>query len=654
MLKRPNPDDDADGQSIAVPTDYPQQQQQQQPDVDMQQQQKRVKEGRVHRHHGRDKGDTLAPKHKKQRTEKGEAGASPAATAAPGSIKKKKKKPESIDGSRGDSAAPKSTMAAKDSLGKAVSDAAASAATRVAPASAPLAAESAPEPVRSAAAVEPKSTEKVAPAMASEDLVPPNRRAESDLQPLHGAADRSSGIDRDGCEFAPVRRDTIRSDYDDVISSLPRSGLHDSASRDLFEGIFDDFCDDGGGRFYASSGIRRGEDAEMAALPMQSGNRSEDTIGSIVSVTPAPGQDARQQQHQHQQDMMIDADQQYAMVRFSMSVPSGVRWVAPPAIETGTLDQAHILGMGDLEQLMLKWIIRPALFPAAYCNARAMCPCHIAVAGRSGSGKRTAVSLLCKTYHVAFAAIDSYVKDDIARCVRSAIERAPCVVMFDDFPALARRPGFLDEFSFEIRSGAARSSGVWFVFSAETIEPFLPNCANPDDSVFDLVRDRVAVAERINNRALARLIEEVFLPRDGKTTIRPPLIESQRLQLASACNDASPGDAFYFAAKVVFSAVGKLSPTDITARFGDSARQRKDEIDPRSVPAATYTVSWSKDIDPLLKEVANVRQELTAVRKSICGIPASFLSRGQKPMPGCGPTSISLSCSPPPSMPEFI
>ena len=137
------------------------------------------------------------------------------------------------------------------------------------------------------------------------------------------------------------------------------------------------------------------------------------------------------------------------------------------------LEKAGVAGLECIEELVTKWIVRPAIFPKAYARVIGACGVgHVGIVGRSGCGKLTAVQSLCQVHGLTLVALDKYCRDDLRDCVAYAVRHVPCVLLFDGITKLFACPGFADEFALQIRG--IKFDGVWCVFSSDDAAPFSP------------------------------------------------------------------------------------------------------------------------------------------------------------------------------------
>ena len=369
---------------------------------------------------------------------------------------------------------------------------------------------------------------------------------------------------------------------------------------------------------------------------------------------------------QDQQQKERECAYKTVQTRFLAYRSSGICWIDDRG---HILAQAGIEGLDTIEDLITRWVVLPALQPIAYARIIESISTSVGIVGREGIGKRTAVLALCKAYGITMLCMRIYFKGDIRSCLWYGASHKPCVLYFDDIANLFKQPGFLEEFTYEIRT--TKILNVWFVFSAETIAPFVPSatrmyiqevsntqselasktCASnkpgvtgvatvldalqsiapPNDSsvvdtsVYDMVGERVIFIPEFHRDTIAMLIKNEFLPKRCHVKMQPPIDSTQFLTLSLACQGVTPADGYYFAFKVFMNACNHMPQLDLFRLFGNVRMQqcRAEESHARgstSNPSiyAEITAKWEDDLFPLIQTVTPSGKAMGDESTSIC------------------------------------
>ena len=294
--------------------------------------------------------------------------------------------------------------------------------------------------------------------------------------------------------------------------------------------------------------------------------------------------------------------------RFLVYRSEGVRWISDVA--NNVLAQAGVVGMERIEDLLTKWIVRPALFPMGYVRVLENTASNVGIVGRSGLGKRTAVTVLCKAYGITLLCIDTFFRNDIHNCLYYAARNTPCVVLFDKVERLFGQPGFAEEFAFEVR--LARIPKVWYVFTGETMLHFVPNEAELFTSLVSLRQ-----TANLNNRERhVRLGNAGGRDGDHEASTHMSLQQSIFAANFSASIAQSDGSSYSGAALAssrqqssIVLALETLKSMPLRVMFGMCEEQTRDPTTAASLSSAKST-PYAASFGMSLIELVNDRIEV--------------------------------------------
>jgi len=137
-----------------------------------------------------------------------------------------------------------------------------------------------------------------------------------------------------------------------------------------------------------------------------------------------------------------------------------------------------IIGLESCKKVMFEYVCKPRVFPDHY--VRTHMPCHFALIGPDGCGKRTLIETTCQMRHINYVYMTSWAPRLMQGVIAFARHHAPCVIHLDDeygdaFEKAERgeRTQFIDEYLHQvINSGMYTQWGmVWLAFSLRSETP---------------------------------------------------------------------------------------------------------------------------------------------------------------------------------------
>ena len=134
------------------------------------------------------------------------------------------------------------------------------------------------------------------------------------------------------------------------------------------------------------------------------------------------------------------------------------------------LDCESLLGLFDVHRMMFNVIGKQYLYPEVYSSSDlTMYDKSMAISGRTGTGKKTAVKAFCKRYGICLIIVNwMYPQKDIQALVDYASSNQPCVLYFDHCDHFFRDSPFVnvgnDFMYFYKKKVLEEFDQIWLVF----------------------------------------------------------------------------------------------------------------------------------------------------------------------------------------------